>query len=217
MLARDPRGTICKNTLTRAVATSFPYDIIAPELAPQETVEWSGRPNPTVIFQQEDWFMIPFSLLWGGFTIFWLIGATNIWPIWTNRPDRTFQWFGLIWGTPFVLIGQYMIWGRFFYSRWKKNRTYYALTNRRALLIEAGLGSRKVSSAYFENIAIVDKRVRHDGIGSISFGGPVTGEWRPRNSTVPRFPTFEDIDNADSVYQIATRKQPPDHGMIRPH
>ena len=187
------------------MATSVPYAIIAPELAPQETVEWSGRPNPAVIFHQEDWFMIPFSLLWGGFAIFWLMGATNMWPIWTNRPDRTFQWFGLIWGTPFVLVGQYMIWGRFFHNRWKKNRTYYALTDRRALLIEAGLGSRKVSSAYFDNIAMIDKRVRQDGIGSISFGGPVTGEFRPRN--IPRFPSFEDIDNADSVYQIATRKQ----------
>ena len=36
-----------------------------------------------------------------------------------NRPDKTFQWFGVTWGTPFVLAGQYLIWGRFVYSAGK--------------------------------------------------------------------------------------------------
>jgi hypothetical protein len=49
------------------------------------------------------------------------------------------------------------------------------------------------------------KSVRHDGIGSISFGGPVSGEWRWGRNNLPRPPTFDDIDSADSVYQIAAR------------
>ncbi len=28
-------------------------------------------PNPNKIFHSADWFMIPFSLLWGGFAVFW--------------------------------------------------------------------------------------------------------------------------------------------------
>jgi hypothetical protein len=63
--------------------------------------------------------MIPFSLLWGGFAIFWLLGASRIANFWTNRPDKTLQWFGVVWGTPFVLVGQYMIWGRFVHNYWK--------------------------------------------------------------------------------------------------
>ena len=111
----------------------------------------------------------------------------------------------MIWGTPFVLVGQYFIWGRFAYSRWEKKRTYYALTNRRALIVKNGLSGRRASSAYFENMTVVDKWVRQDGIGSISFGGTVRGEWSWGRNNPPRPPTFDDIDDVDSVYQIAAR------------
>jgi hypothetical protein len=189
------------------MTTPIPFDILSAELSPAETVKWSGRPNPAVIFHLEDWAMIPFSLLWGGFAIFWLLGASGIWGVWAHRPSPSFQWFGVIWGTPFVLVGQYMIWGRFVYSRWKKRRTYYALTDRRALIIREGLGNRTTSSAYFESTVAVDKRVRSDGIGSISFGGPVTSEWSWGKNIPPRCPTFDDIDQVDTVYQIVTRLQ----------
>ena len=42
---------------------------------------------------------------------------------------------------------------------------------------------------------MLDKRVRSDGIGSISFGGPVTGEWRWGKGNPPRCPTVDDIDS----------------------
>jgi len=187
------------------MATLVPFNVFSSELLPGEAVQWTGRPNPAVIFHKEDWGAIPFSLLWGGFAIFWLLGASGIGDFWTNRPDKTFQWFGVIWGTPFVLAGQYFIWGRFVESRWRKQRTYYALTTRRALIVEDGFRGRKASSAYFENMTMVDKWVRHDGIGSISFGGPVTGHWRWGRHNTPRSPTFDDIDDVDSVYQIAAR------------
>jgi hypothetical protein len=189
------------------MTTPIPFDIFSPELLPGETVEWTGRPNLSVIFHKEDWLVIPFSLLWGGFAIFWLLGASGVWDIWGNRPDRNFQWFGVIWGTPFVLVGQYLIWGRFVYSRWQKQRTYYALTNRRAIIVQGGVAGRTLSSAYFENMTMLDKRIRSDGIGSISFGGPVTGEWQWGKGNPPRCPTFDDIDNVDGVYQIAARLQ----------
>ena len=149
--------------------------------------------------------MVPFSLLWGGFAIFWFLGASGMANFWTNRPDKTFQWFGVIWGTPFVLAGQYMIWGRFLYNYWKKQRTYYGLTTRRALIVVNGFRVRTVLSADFKNMIIIDKSVRHDGIGSISFGAPVSGEWRWRRNNPLRPPTFDDIASVDSVYQIAAR------------
>jgi hypothetical protein len=54
-------------------------------------------------------------------------------------------------------------------------------------------------------MTIIDKWVRHDGVGSISFGGPMSGEWNWGKNTPPRPPTFDDIDSDDSVYQIAAR------------
>src|SRR5690348_16079044 len=168
--------------LPMTTSTPVPIDMFSAELLPGETIQWTGRPNPSVIFHPEDLSMIPFSLMWGGFAIFWLLGASGIWNIWANPPDRTFRWFGVIWGTPFVVVGQYLIWGRFVHDRWKKKRTYYAITNRRALIVEHGLHSRNVTAASFETLSTINKRVRSDGIGSIAFGGPVTGKWRSRNS-----------------------------------
>ena len=43
---------------------------IQSELLSGESLAWAGRPNPSVIFHSDDWYMIPFSLLWGGFAIF---------------------------------------------------------------------------------------------------------------------------------------------------
>ena len=54
-----------------------PYDIFSSELLPGETVEWTGKPNHKVVFQSEDGLAIPFSLLWGGFAISWLLGAAS--------------------------------------------------------------------------------------------------------------------------------------------
>jgi hypothetical protein len=187
------------------VTTPVPFNVFSAELLPEERVEWSGQPNPKVIFHQEDWGVIPFSLLWGGFAIFWLLAATGIWDFGAKHPDNGFGFFGLIWGTPFVLVGQYLIWGRFVYAHWKKKRTYYALTNRRALILQSSIKGRRTSSAYFESLSLIDKRVQSDGIGSISFGGPVTGEWQWGRNNPPRVPTFDDIDDADNVYRIAIR------------
>ncbi|HSS99320.1 MAG TPA: hypothetical protein VLK33_19935 [Terriglobales bacterium] len=168
-------------------------------------IEWTGRPNPAIIFHSEDWGFIPFSLLWGGFAIFWLVGASGIGDIWVNKPNQTFEYFGLIWGTPFVLVGQYMIWGRFVYEWWKKKRTYYALTNRRALIVVDGIRSKSSTSAYFEHLSLVDKQVRSDGNGRISFGGPVTGHFQWGKNNPPRPLTFDDVDDADSIFQIVAR------------
>lgn len=187
------------------MTSQISFEVFSSELLHGETIVWSGQPNPSVIFHSEDFGLIPFSLLWGGFAIFWLLGASGLGGFWKSQPDHTFQWFGVIWGTPFVLVGQYFIWGRFVYARWKKKRTYYALTNRRALIVENGWRRRDSSSAYFENLAMIAKQVRSDGIGRISFGGPVTSPWQWGRNSPPPSPIFDDVDDADMVFQIANR------------
>jgi hypothetical protein len=189
------------------MTTPIPVEVFSSELQPGETIEWSGQPNLSVIFHREDWIAIPFGFMWGGFAIFWLLAASGMWDIWQNKPNHPFQLFGIIWGTPFVVVGQYMIWGRFVHRRWKKKRTYYALTNRRALIVEYGFRNRTSSSAFFDTVPTVDKRVRQDGIGSISFGGPVTDEWQWGKNKPPRPPTFDDVENADALYQTVLRLQ----------
>jgi hypothetical protein len=102
---------------------------IQPELTSGESVVWVGQPSGAVFFHKENGVLIPFSLLWGGFAIFWEFGAAGFWG--SNSHPGTPWLFGMLWGIPFVLIGQYLIWGRFFSVAWKKR--HYAVTNRRVI------------------------------------------------------------------------------------
>ena len=52
---------------------------VQPELTSGESVLWAGQPNPRIIFHKDDLYLIPFSLLWGGFAIFWEAGASGYW------------------------------------------------------------------------------------------------------------------------------------------
>jgi hypothetical protein len=186
-------------------AFSVSVDVFRPELAPGETIVWAGKANPRIILHQEDWLAVPFSLLWGGFALFWLLGASGIWDV--SGHQHQFAWFGVVFGAPFVLVGQYMIWGRFLFSQWLKRRTFYALTNRRAIVVRKTFLGPSAASASFNNLSMVDKLVRADGIGILCFGGRI---WTIRRCGTswqawPHPPMFRDIDNADRVYQTAMR------------
>src|ERR1043165_109328 len=92
------------------------YDIeqqLIPYLQPGEQLLWTGRPKGGVLFRKSDIFVIPFSILWGGFAIFWEIMAAS---------GPFFFW---LWGIPFVIVGLYLMIGRFFYDAKKREATVY--------------------------------------------------------------------------------------------
>ena len=117
---------------------------VQPELLSGESIVWAGQPNTRVIFHKQDLYMVPFSLLWGGFAIFWEAGVSGLSRS-NGKPGIPWS-FGMLWGIPFVVAGQYLIWGRFFYDAWLKRRTYYALTNRRVIVVQNGWSRRMASS-----------------------------------------------------------------------
>lgn len=180
-------------------------EAIQPELLSGESIVWAGQPNPRVVFHKEDATLIPFSLLWGGFAIFWEMGVMGLLPF-GHQGGAPWK-FGEIWGIPFVLVGQYLIWGRFVYASWKKARTYYAVTNRRVITVQGG-PTRKVASSYIDTLPALVKSVRSDGIGTVNFAqtepvwsrGRGWGVWNPIN--VGDVPAFVDVDNADEVYRL---------------
>jgi hypothetical protein len=175
------------------------------ELTPSESIFWAGMPNPSVIFHSQDWALVPFSLLWGGFAIFWEAGVAGLWG---NKPGVNGPWtFGMLWGIPFVLIGQYLIWGRFIVDAWLKRRTYYAITNRRVLFLQEG-PKRKSRVVYLDSIS----EIQRDGspTGRIWLGpkvAPFAGRNQPRQgwtatSIDGAVPVLADIDDVDSVYRL---------------
>jgi len=123
----------------------------------------------------------------------------------------------MLWGIPFVVIGQYMIWGRFLYTAWRKGRTYYAVTNKRAIVLNTA-PSRKLTDRSLRNLESVSISTRSDGIGTIEFSPvPVVnpnwgwGSRRYRNQLDIDLSsaTFYDIPDARSVNQLiqAQREQ----------
>lgn len=183
------------------------------ELLSGESIVWSGAPNRGVIFHKQDIFVIPFSLLWGGFAIFWEAGVLGYWGNGArNGPVATFM---SLWGVPFVVIGQYLIWGRFFYDAWLKSRTYYALTNRRILVVQKGY-SRKVASAYIDSVPAINKDGGDGRPGTLTFTPQVSltsefftnnrrNNWGAWNSmSVGAVPVFRDIDDLDYVYRLVS-------------
>ena len=69
--------------------------ILSAQLRRSEKLLWSGRPRQGVFLTQKDAGMIPFSLMWGGFSFFWEFKAVS-----SGGPL-----FFDLWGVPFVLVG----------------------------------------------------------------------------------------------------------------
>jgi hypothetical protein len=177
------------------------------ELLRGERLVWAGAPNPRIIFHSDDWLLIPFSLLFGGFAIFWEWSVLRI----PNAQQLASGFFAL-WGIPFIVVGQYLIWGRFLYEGWLKRRTYYGVTNLRVLIVQEGW-RRKASSTYLELLPGIEKEGQ--GTGTLSFG-PRLPSFGGRGQTLRGWsrvslgpvPTFADIDDLETVYAtIANLKQ----------
>jgi hypothetical protein len=177
------------------------------ELTSGESFLWTGQPNQSKTFHKEDAFLVPFSLLWGGFAIFWEAGVAGLW---SSGPRSHETWiFGLIWGIPFVLIGQYFIWGRFLYAAWKKKRIHYAVTNRRVIAVQTG-PTRQMASAYIDALPVLIREGSFDGIGTLRFSQPDSVWSRGRSwgvwdaMSLGSTPTFMDIHDTDSVYHLVS-------------
>lgn len=68
---------------------------LTPHLLPGEPLLWAGRPDPARRFAPQDAYLVPFSVLWCGFAIFWLAAAIR-----SGAPVPF-----VLFGVPFVAVG----------------------------------------------------------------------------------------------------------------
>ena len=178
--------------------------VIQPELAPGESIAWAGRTVARIIFHKEDLYLIPFSLMWGGFAILWESMVTGFWGSGKGAPG-----IFVLWGIPFVVAGQYLIWGRFIYAAWKKKRTYYGATNRRVIVVQDGW-SRKTACAYLDTLPTLIKEGGPGTTGILRFAQPEPvwskgRGWSAWDSmAIGSVPAFVDVQDVDSLYRLVS-------------
>jgi Bacterial PH domain len=170
------------------------------QLGPREEVLWAGQPRGGLMLRAADGFLIPFSLLWGGFAIFWEASV-----IASGAP-----WFFAIWGVPFVLVGLYIMVGRFWVDARQRAQTSYAVTSERVIIL-SGLFVRQMKSLSLDTLSDVTLTERRDGSGTITFGPCPPfygwyggGGWPTAHRAVP---AFELADEARQVYEIIREAQ----------
>jgi len=175
--------------------------IIGSELSPNEKLLWSGQPLTGIRIVKQDAFMIPFSIMWGGFAIFWELGV-----IASKAP-----FFFMLWGIPFVLIGLYLIFGRFFVDAKQREKTFYGLTDERVIIV-SGIFDRSVKTLNLKTLSEINLDEKPDGSGSIIFGsiylptGRSMGNgWPGSNRYAP--PSFGLIKNVREVYELVRSAQ----------
>lgn len=176
--------------------------VIQNELLTGERILWSGMPLQGVRLQNSDFFAIPFSLMWGGSAIFWEYSVVHL----KNAPVIM-----MLWGIPFVLIGLYLIFGRFFTDAYMRTRTYYAITDQRVIIV-SGLISRTVKTLSLRNLPDLSFRERANRTGSITFGSSASPfglnlgtSWPGSRRVLP--PAFGPISDARKVYEVLLNAQ----------
>src|SRR5258708_30915992 len=128
------------------------------KLSPGEKLLWSGQPRFGIRLRGSDAFVIPFSILWCSFAIFWETMAVR-----KGAPV-----FFMLWGIPFILVGLYIVFGRFIADAMTRKKTFYGVTSERIIII-TGLFSQEIKSLNLRTLTDVSLTERGDGSGTITF------------------------------------------------
>ena len=171
------------------------------ELLDGEKILWTGQPDPSKIFTAADLFLIPFALFWISMPT---MGGVSM------LKDGDFS--GALFIVPFLLIGSYLLVGRFFYKSWAKRKTYYAVTDRRVIVINGGLKHR-IAASFIRDIVAVNSSINKNGEGMVIFGNASifaasfgnSGFGTAENQTAPLPPIFYDLKNAQEVLDLVNR------------
>lgn len=177
-----------------------------PHFLPGEDILWSGRPKQGLYLRAADAFLIPISIIWGGFAIIW---NALVWLTPSNTTSGISPaWLFRLLGLPFLLAGTYMIIGRFIHDALIRMGRFYAVTSQRVLILS---GSALVSLD-IHRLPRFELSEHRDGTGTINFEPsyvmPFAG-WKGFRIWLPpsdRAIWFFRIQNARHVYELI-RKQ----------
>ena len=168
------------------------FEWLNSELVPGEAVLWKGKPNDKKLLSAQDIFLIPFSIMWCGFAIFWE-GSVLM-----EDAPIIFK----LWGIPFVCVGLYIVFGRFIHQKYILKNTRYALTTHRAICYKKG----KIASCDYVNEPSISVDCKRNGSGSITFGN--TPNYK--NGLLDKYDkqtVFLNIPDVQSVHRIINQQK----------
>lgn len=183
---------------------------LRPELTREERLLWSGAPQSGLRWRSSDWLAFPFVLFW---CYMMMYGTTRH----GIHPDQS-PLYLTPQGIPFVLIGLYMLVGRFFVDWYQRTRTFYGLTDQRVIIL-SGVFNRQVKSLTLATLSDISLTEGAHGTGVITFGPAATsasvfGRSLFRGMNNQQVPSFDMIEDVRKVYalvrdaQQAGRKRP---------
>ena len=143
---------------------------LQPVLQPGERVVWSGRPDPGVIFTAADAYLEPFYVIWTSSAVFAFF----------NFQGSPGAGFAAVIPLLFMVIGIYLVFGRFAVKAAGKRRTAYAVTDRRVLVVR---GSNVAESPL--GVQKTTRRARNGKHMSITFGAVTRMSIFGQNRSIP--------------------------------
>lgn len=174
-----------------------PEEDLQPFLQQGENLLWSGVPATGLRLRAQDLVLIPFSVVWCGFAIFWTLQVPHF---------QGFSVFSLV-GFLFVAAGLYFVAGRFFWDAFVRKGTVYGVTNHRVLILAGGI-NRELRSLQHGAYPGLTLRMHRDGRGTIVFGVETFSTqlqfWSRTSESRVTPPAFEFIANPTQVHKILT-------------
>ena len=143
-------------------------------LQEDETLIWSGDPQQGFIFRRSEILFTPLALLLTVMASIWeFIAASqlisvlqyNDLPLWIP----VVLVFMVCTALPFVLLGLFLLVGRFFYDRRRRACTHYALTNRRVIILSGLFKKQQTRSIILNDIKNLSLNQHNNHTGSIHF------------------------------------------------
>ena len=162
-------------------------------LTADERILWTGRPDVRLSMNSLSIPRVLVGLAVTAFALFWIRMAMSITAGIKEAPVDLFPLFGLI----FVAIGLYNMGLHVFWDSFRRSRTVYVLTDRRAIVITSlPLQGRRLED---HGIGELTLDLHGDGLGTVWFAERVSRHKR----TTTRTPVgFERIPDAPEVHRM---------------
>ncbi|HTK85120.1 MAG TPA: hypothetical protein VL625_08550 [Patescibacteria group bacterium] len=170
------------------------------ELKKGEKLLWSGIPLQGLRMTGNEFYEIPFSLMWIGFCFFWQGSAVMHY---LQKRDLG-SIFMVFWGVPFLLMGFYMLIGRYLHESYQRSRTYYGVTSDRIIILINGKTDQEAKSISLRNLDEMSVTERKNGNGDILFGRNSVGR---HGSSLNDAPRFAPIAEVRKVYDLIKQAQ----------